>query len=205
MRQDESRLSSLCRSFLQVTEACSEELSENGVCGADALQGDGIVCLLSRADKTKISEACKQTFPEEAAPTGLRETFWKKGKRLLEDEEVASLSAEDKDMYERWVERKQKKNPRSKDREYALKMKKISKAKEIMLFEATQKVKDMVAEGKDMAVIEKTASKVIKSKYKKLKKADSTLEISKKDLKALVSDVVAQARKEIDLGKKEEL
>lgn len=118
---------------------------------------------------------------------------------------MASLSAEDKDMYERWVERKQKKNPRSKDREYALKMKKISKAKEIMLFEATQKVKDMVAEGKDMAVIEKTASKVIKSKYKKLKKADSTLEISKKDLKALVSDVVAQARKEIDLGKKEEL
>ena len=205
LREDPSRLSALCQSFLDISDACKGELSEGGVCGADAKQGDGIVCLLSRADKSKISEDCKGKFPEEKAATGLRDTLWKNGKRVLEDEEVESLSEEDRDVYERWVERKNKKNPRAKDREYALRMKKISKAKEIMLYEATQKVKSMVTDGEDIAAIEKTAMKSIKSKYKKLKAADKTLEISKKDLKAMVRDVVTQAKKEIALGKKEEL
>lgn len=206
LRSDQSRLSLLCQSFLAVTDACKNELSAAGACGKDALEGDGIVCLLSRVDKSLLSEECKDSFPEQKEATGLRETFWKNGKKELAEEQIESLTAEEKDIYTRWVERKGRTSPRDKDREYALKHKKVGKAVDMMVFDATQKIKHLIAdEDTNSKEIRKIVSKTIKEKYAKLKEKDPTLSISKSELKELEKQAIKQAKKDLKLKSKKEL
>ena len=57
-----------------------------------------MACLLQRNKPDALSEACQAALPAQEEATGLKDTFWKDGKRFLEEDEVDKLDTEDTDM-----------------------------------------------------------------------------------------------------------
>ena len=78
---------------------------------------DTVACLLQRNKPDALSDACQAALPAQEEATGLKETFWKDGKRFLEDDELDKLGTEDTEMYERWVARKSKSAGSQKNRD----------------------------------------------------------------------------------------
>jgi len=89
-------------------------------------------CLLQRTKPEQLSESCKAALPVDEVLTGLAHTFWKGGKRYLEEEELEQLDEEDTETYERWVKRKSKgkNSAQGRDRAYAIKKMKQQKLRE---------------------------------------------------------------------------
>ena len=59
-------------------------------------------CLIQRSKPEDLSESCRNALPVEEVKTGIKDTFWKNGKRLLEEDEIAQLDENDADTYERY-------------------------------------------------------------------------------------------------------
>jgi hypothetical protein len=58
-------------------------------------------CLIQRTKAEDLSESCRNALPVEEVKTGIKDTLWKNGKRILEDDEIDQLNEDDKDTYNR--------------------------------------------------------------------------------------------------------
>jgi len=109
-----------CTTYLSMMEACKPDLAMGAVCGAAAMDGEAMPCLLQRTKPEDLSEACAATLPSTELK-GLAK-FWKDGKRQLNINEITELNKDDKDTYNRWQKRKKgKKTDKDKERDYAVK------------------------------------------------------------------------------------
>ena len=112
--------SSDCTTYLALMEACAKDLSNGAVCGAAMADGEAMPCLLQRVKPSDLSSQCAAALPTTELK-GLAK-FWADGKRALNINEITDLSAEDKDVYDRWQKRKKgKKTDKDRERDYAVK------------------------------------------------------------------------------------
>merc|ERR1711934_371643 len=101
-------------------EACKPDLADGAVCGAAAMDGEAMPCLVQRTKPEDLTEACAAALPSSELK-GLAK-FWKDGKRQLNINEISELNKDDKDTYNRWQKRKKgKKTDKDRERDYAVK------------------------------------------------------------------------------------
>lgn len=204
LQSDPGRLSSSCRDHFKLMAGCAEELSGDGICGNDHANGDGVVCLLQRTAPEKISQSCKDAFPQEEEKTGLAK-FWADGKQFLSDEDVASLNEDEQDTYQRWVKRKKSRGRTNTDRDYAIRKEKQSKAEQIIVHKVTQIAKRALSTGKAVKSVRKLVMKNIKQECRSVMKTDKIVSFKKSDFKRLTKRTIKQAQKLIKLDQKAEL
>ena len=120
-----------CTTYLALMDACKPDLSADGVCGAAAMDGEAMPCLVQRTKPADLTEACAAALPSSELK-GLAK-FWADGKRQLHINEIAELNAEDKDTYTRWQKRKKgKKTDRDRERDYAVKQAKKERVESLI-------------------------------------------------------------------------
>lgn len=126
-----SSVSQSCTTYLAMMEACKADLADGGVCGAAAMDGEGMPCLVQRTKPEDLTEACRGALPVNELK-GLAK-FWADGKRALDINEIADLTADDKDTYNRWQKKKKgKKTEKDREREYAVKNAKRERVEKLM-------------------------------------------------------------------------
>lgn len=126
-----SEKSARCTTFLSMMKACKADMADGGVCGAAAMDGEAMPCLIQRTKPEDLSEACRAALPVEELK-GLAK-FWADGKRALTINEIADLNADDKDTYTRWQKKKKgKKTEKDREREYAVKNAKKERVESLM-------------------------------------------------------------------------
>jgi len=152
-----------CTTYLKLMEACKADLKSGGVCGAAAMDGEAMPCLVQRTKPEDLSEACAAALPSSELK-GLAK-FWADGKRQLNINEITELNAEDKDVYNRWQKRKKgKKTDKDRERDYAVKQAKKERV-ELLIVAA-------VKEGAPASAAE--ATKLAQAEEKKLLSEDLT-------------------------------
>ena len=123
--------SELCSTYLAMMEACKADMADGGVCGAAAMDGEGMPCLVQRTKPEDLTEACRAALPVNDLK-GLAK-FWADGKRALTINEIADLNADDKDTYNRWQKKKKgKKTEKDRERDYAVKKAKVERVEKLM-------------------------------------------------------------------------
>ena len=123
--------SSDCTTYLALMEACAKDLSNGAVCGAAMADGEAMPCLLQRVKPSDLSSQCAAALPTTELK-GLAK-FWADGKRALNINEITDLSAEDKDVYDRWQKRKKgKKTDKDRERDYAVKQAKRERVESLI-------------------------------------------------------------------------
>ena len=123
--------SSDCVTYLALMEACAPDLAMGAVCGAAAVDGEAMPCLLQRVKPSELSSACAAALPTTELK-GLAK-FWADGKRALNINEITDLNSEDKEVYDRWQKRKKgKKTEKDRERDYAVKQAKRERAESLI-------------------------------------------------------------------------
>merc|ERR1712087_393173 len=90
-----------CAAYLQMLDGCAQEIGRGGVCNGAHVNGETAACLIQRTSRDALSDACASALPVQEPKTGLRDKFWADGKRVLEDDEIATLNDEDHEDYKR--------------------------------------------------------------------------------------------------------
>lgn len=177
-----------CTSLLALTEACTAELSDGGVCFAAKMDGEAMPCLVQRTAPESLSEACRNALPVDDLK-GLAK-MWKEGKRQLTINEIADLNADDKDTYNRWQKKKKgKKSDSQKERDYAVKVAKKERVQSLMT--------TAVKEGKPSSVAE--AIEIASKEMKKAVDEDMTgtfKAFTKVQLETIARDAYKATKKE---------
>jgi len=183
-----------CDALLALKKGCHADITGSGVCAADHAQGDTVPCLLQRTKPELLSEACRAVLPVEEQGTGIRDTFWKAGKRVLEDDEVDQLSEEDEETYTRWLKRKKKSKGSAKnnDRAYAVQKMRRDKAGNKIVKEIHDAVKAALDAKKTEKVAKNTGKRMVGKLTKAAQKADSEIGTFTKDE---INDIIKEAFK----------
>ena len=153
-----SEKSELCSTYIKMMDACKADLADGAVCGAAAMDGEGMPCLVQRTKPEDLSEACQAVLPKEDLK-GLAK-FWADGKRALTIDEIADLNADDKDTYNRWQKKKKgKKTDKDKERDYAVKKAKLERVESLIAAAVKEAKPSTLAEAVEAA--EKEAKKAV--------------------------------------------
>eukprot|EP00941_MAST-03F_sp_MAST-3F-sp1_P005676 g5676.t1 len=200
----QSNLSEDCKTYRTLLESCATEVAKEGPCGNDHLNGDAMPCLLQRAKPSDLSEDCARVVSasQPKKDTSLRATFWSDGKRKLSDEERDSLNDVDLNVYDKWWARKQKKNSKNSDVQYAIRQQKKEKYRKIAVHRAMGEARKVLDSDGTKKAAKKAAYKSIKRSTKKV------ITFDKDEMKAMANDAVKAAQREIkqdELNKQKEL
>lgn len=187
-----------CEQYLTLMEECADDLKGNGACAADHANSDGIVCLMQRVDRTKLTDRCQKAVPEEKKARGLRGKYWTNGKRKLTKKELRTLKGEDLKVYNNWLKRQKKKGRKAKDKEYAILMQKRAKTRKLVIFKAASTMANSMADdGKSEADAKKIGKKVISQECRKYRKKDKDLKYTKDEKDEMLKDAVKAAKTQL--------
>eukprot|EP00316_Scyphosphaera_apsteinii_P009906 CAMPEP_0119307748 /NCGR_PEP_ID=MMETSP1333-20130426/8148_1 /TAXON_ID=418940 /ORGANISM="Scyphosphaera apsteinii, Strain RCC1455" /LENGTH=254 /DNA_ID=CAMNT_0007311351 /DNA_START=32 /DNA_END=796 /DNA_ORIENTATION=+ len=184
-----------CSEYIRLLDGCSAELEFGGVCYEASMNGEAIPCLVQRTAPDLLSEGCQASLPAKEAVVGLKK-FWADGKRVLDDEELAELDADDKDTYKRWL--KKKKGPKSgkeKERNYAVKTQKKAQAIKRIEAAAEAAAKAALQAGDGDVVVQHSASAAVKEEMDRCIKEDMTNTLSKLSKKEIADIAKASVKK----------
>jgi hypothetical protein len=177
-----------CTDYLDLLEACSSDISGDGVCASSHAEGDTIPCLIERTKPADLSESCQEKLPKNELK-GLAK-FWADGKRPLKIGEIVELTQDEKSTYERWEKKKKsKKTDKDRERDYAVKGAKLERA-----------VSLLTAAGKKAALAGEDVLEVVKAEAAKAVDEDMTGTLkpfTKKQLDKIVKDAKLAAKSEL--------
>jgi len=191
-----------CNDYLSLLSACKADIEDDGICSSAHRDGETMACLVQRVKPADLSSDCAAALPQQAVDTSLSGTFWKDGKRHLEDDEVAQLNEDDRDTYKRWVKKKGSKNAKSKDRSYAVKEQKKFQATKYVTIQATAAATKAVAAGESGAALTKTVTAAAKTESEKAIAEDLTKTLkpfSKKELADIAKAAIKDAKSKKEL------
>lgn len=120
-----------CSNYLALMTSCETDIGAGGVCENAVREGEAVPCLVQRMKPEQLSAACAAALPKDNKK-GLAK-FWAEGKRVLLIDELAELSADEKDTYNGWKKRKGAvRTDKDKERQYAIKtQKKVQAVKQV--------------------------------------------------------------------------
>lgn len=180
-------------------------ISRGGVCNDAHMNGETMACLMQRVTPDKLSEPCVAALPKAEVVQGLKK-FWADGKRVLTDQESASLKGDDKDDYKRWLKRKKApKSGKDQERDFAVRAQKKERAIKTIKEQALAAASKAVAAGDaGMALME--ASKAAREAADQEIAADMTGTLSKSSFtKSKITDIAKEAVKQAKASAKGEL
>jgi len=115
------------------------------------------------------------------------EKFWADGKRFLDKAEEATLNEEDKDIYQGWFVRKNKKTDKSRERDYAVKTAKRERATKLVTEAA------ILALSKKGELTTEAAQATVKAEWEKAVAEDLTETLKNKPLKKKELETISKA------------
>merc|ERR1711871_1901025 len=187
-----------CDAYLQVIDACGNELAPGGVCGRAKEDGEEMPCLILRTKPEELSAACAAALPKKEEEKGLKK-FWADGKRFLSKEELKELDEEAKDVYSGWKERKNKKTDKTRERDYAVKVAKRERATKLMTEAAATNLAAAGTLDLDSAISE------VKAQAEKQLEEDLTGTLKNKPFKKKELETIAKAALKAAKAAKKEL
>lgn len=133
----------------------------------------------------------------------MREKFWAEGKRVLEDDEIASLNDEDREDYKRWLKRKKApKSGKEKERAYAVRSQKTAQATKRITEAAIAAARESLAAGDSKHMAKVVASNAAREEAAKAVAEDMTGTL-KKFTDAAIKKITNDAMQRAMTGKEE--
>merc|ERR1712216_876523 len=187
-----------CENYLKIVKACSSDLKD-GPCARAQEDGEEMLCLIVRTKPAELSADCQASLPKKEEAKGLKK-YWADGKRELSAEEEGLLDEEDKDIYKGWHTRKfkGKKNEKSRERDYVVKVAKKERATKLVTEAVANAVKVQGLTDKDDKTAEESALQVVEDEMKKALKEDLTKTLkpfSKSEKRSIARAALKMARK----------
>jgi len=185
-----------CSTYLRVVDGCKADVEGGGVCATAHQNGETMPCLMQRVKPEQLSDVSQAALPKKVLSDSLQDTFWKDGKRLLSEAEVAQLKGEDAETYERWAKRKSgKKTAKDKDRAYAVKSQKKSQATVVITAQAAAAAAKALAAGDDASEAAQEAALDAAEKEINSDLTGTLKSFSKAEIDGIVATAVAKATK----------